>query len=143
MRSRQRGAVAFVVIVAIIAAVAYWQRNRIAALFSRVSSLGAPPAAALEVSGVDCTIYESRGEAVMSGMVKNISGEPLSLAMTAVWTIERFKPMYHYAPVVPASLPAGGSTKFEIRGVLPPGAKGTCKMQAFTDRNSGKPVGFR
>ena len=137
MRRRQHGSVAFFVIVAIIAAVAWWQRGKIASFFSRA---GAPPAVVAEVSGVSCTIL-ALGDAVMSGTVKNVSGEAQSLELTARWDIEDLKPMYFYSPLNP--LQAGASTQFEVRGVLPQGAKGTCRVQAFTDRKTAKPVGFR
>jgi hypothetical protein len=139
---QQRGSVGFIVIVAIIAAVAWWQRDRIKSIFSGASSAGAPAAVVAEVSGVSCVI-QGLGDAVMSGTVKNVSGETQSLEMTARWDIEDLKPMYFYSPLTPASLPAGASTQFEVRGVLPQGAKGTCRVQAFTDRKTARPVGFR
>jgi hypothetical protein len=108
VRASQRGSVGFVVVVAIVVLLGYWQRERIKKLFS---GLGAPP--------------------------------PVALDVAAVSNFEDFKPMYHYGAVAPQPLPAGRAGRFELRIAVPPDWKGSCKVTAFTDRASGKPVGFR
>ena len=127
----------------IVALLAYWQRGRLATAFSRISAIGAPAVVAIEVSDLRCEIVETFGQATMTGTVRNISSEPLSLDMTAVWAMDDLKPMYHYGAVTPQPLLAQRSGRFEIKGTLPPPAKGICKVQSFTDKISGKPVGFR
>lgn len=142
MRGQQRGSVAFIVIVAIIAAVAYWQRGNIASLFSRVSEVGAPPAVALEVSDLRC-VSATPGQGTISAMVRNVSGAPLSLDVAAVSNFEDEKQKYHYGTVAPSPLPAGQTGRFELQVAVLPDWKGTCRVRAFTDKVTGKAVGFR
>jgi hypothetical protein len=139
VRASQRGSVGFVVVVAIVVLLGYWQRERIKKLFS---GLGAPPPVALEVDDLRC-VLTATGDATISATVKNISGDPLALDVAAVSNFEDFKPMYHYGAVAPQPLPAGRAGRFELRIAVPPDWKGSCKVTAFTDRASGKPVGFR
>jgi hypothetical protein len=128
-----------VIVVAILVLLVYWQRDRIEAL---LSSVGAPPAAALEVADLRCVRGET-GDAMIEATVRNISGEPLSLDGAAVTEVEGFKPLYHFGPVTPQPLPAGRTGRLELRVAVPPTWTGACRVSGFTNRISGKPVGFR
>lgn len=139
MRFRQDGSVGTVVVVAILALLAYWQRDRIEML---VSGIGAPPEAAVEVTDLRC-VRADTGDSTISATVRNISTEPLSLEVAAVTDIEDFKPLYHFGAVTPQPLPAGRAGRFDLRISVPPTWKGACKVSGFKNRTTGKPVGFR
>ncbi len=127
------------IVIAILVLLAYWQRDRIETL---LSGIGAPPEAELEVSDLRCVRGET-GDGRISATVRNISGEPLSLDVAAVTDVEGFKPLYHFGPVTPRPLPAGRTGGFELRIAVPPTWNGACKVSGFTNRTTGKPVGFR
>lgn len=128
-----------VIVVAILVLLVYWQRDRIEAL---LSSVGAPPEAVLEIADLRCLRGET-GDGRASATVRNMSGEPLSLDVAVVTDVEGFKPLYHFGPVTPQPLPAGRTGSFDLKIAVPPTWNGACKVSGFTNRTTGKPVGFR
>ena len=126
----------------VVAALCYWQWDRIAGMFSTFPGTGSKDSIRLEVTDFRCERIGGLGDAMMSGNVKNLSGEPLTLAIMVTWRFEGLKPIFHPGYVQPQPVPLGGTGRFELKGPLPP-QKGECKIQSFTDAPRNKPVGFR
>ena len=112
----------------------------------------------LEVSDFKC-VSTSAG-ILVSGSLKNVSDEPLSLSANAVLTNNPDAPLdlksdYIKGAVTPEPLPPAESGRFEIRARRPanwppalarldkPLPVGWCKLKAFTDNGSGEGVNYR
>ena len=128
---RQRGSVLTIIVIAILIATGYWQRERIARM---VPSMGAQNAApVLEVTSFDCT--PPGPSAGASGAVRNNSPEPLRLKAIVLWKISGMNAMWNYPQVSPATLAPGASGRFELQVVLPPG-DGECRLGGFLDADN-------
>lgn len=124
---RQRGSVLTVVVIAILIALGYWQRERLARWLPGMGAKNAAPA--LEVTEFDCTPPGMFSSA--RGTVRNSAAEPVALRAIVVWKISGMKPSMNYAQVSPATLAPGASGRFEVQRALPPGGGGECRLGGF------------
>ena len=123
---RQRGSVLAFVVIAILIAIAYSQRERLARWAPGLGAKNAAPM--LEVTEFDCTAPGPAASA--RGTVRNTSPEPLSLKAIVTWKISGLRPMLNYPQVSPATLGPGASGRFDFQGELPPGS-GECLLGGF------------
>ena len=142
-RLQRGGSLIGTVILIVLAALAYWQRDRILGMFSGLGGIGKEAPIALQISDMRCELSGSMGSAIQSAAVKNLSQEALTLSVEVVWHFEDLKPARLYGPVTPAPLPAGRSGSFTISRSATFGKQGTCKIQTFTNESTGKPVRFQ
>lgn len=113
---------------------------------------GAPE---LEVTDFSCA-RTTMSDIVLTGTVKNISKDPLSLTAKAalIFVVDR-RPRRAEGPVTPEPLPPGDSGRFEIRTQLPAGvppsgklddgrstAAADCRLEAFTDKSTGNALSY-
>jgi hypothetical protein len=123
---RQRGSALTVIVIAILIAIGYWQRERIARLAPGMGAKNATPV--LEVTSFECTPPGPASEA--RGAVRNNSLGPLSLRAIVLWKISGLKAIWNYPQVAPAMLAPGASGSFELQVALPPGG-GECRLGGF------------
>ena len=128
---RQRGSVLTFIVVAILVALAFWQRERLARWVPGMGAKNTAPV--LEVTEFDCT--PPGPSTTVRGTVRNNSPEPLALKAIVVWKISGLKPMPNYPQVSPATLAPGASGRFEFQGPLPPGG-GECRLGGFLNADN-------
>ena len=125
---RQHGSVVAYIVIAILIAIAFWQRERITRWVPGMGAKNAAPV--LEVTGFDCT--PPGPGASVQGTVRNKGTEPLALKAIVTWKISGQRPMLNYPQVSPATLAPGASGRFSVQLTLPPGG-GECLLGGFLD----------
>ena len=132
MTIAQRGSANILAILVVLAALAWWQWDRIA------SVLGSGGAVA-QVIDYRCE-RQGAGGVSIDGTVRNASDAPIALrAITAIYDSSGKRSDYVEAPVRPMPVAAGQDGTFRASGPpLPDG--GYCKLDSIVEADSRRPV---
>ena len=133
-KSSQEGSAGFVVFLAVVIGMVWWQWDWISGLFGGGSTVA-------EVTNFRCV--SETGRSVFDGTVRNLSKEPIEVRVggavndTSGRILEAVE-----AGVRPTPLPPQQSGSFRGDGpVIPDG--GSCKLTGVIDASSGRPVSWR
>ena len=136
----QRGSARSIVVLAIVAAVVWWQWDAISDFLGSMLSMGDSQVA--EVLDYRCE-RQADGRAGIDGRIRNASNAPIAFrVVTAVYDSSGKKSEYSEADVRPSPLQPGQDGLFQTTGpALPDG--GYCKLDKVLDANTGRPVKVR
>lgn len=131
----QTGSAGPVIVLLVLAALIWWQWDRISSFLGSAFSMGG--GTSVEVLDYQCG---SGGRAAFDGHVRNTSDSALELkAVTAILDSSRQKLDFREATVRPAPLPPGEVGNFSGDGPpLPDG--GSCKLDGIVDAATGRTV---
>ena len=140
MKRAQAGSAGPVIVLAIVAAVVWWQWPRISGLIGSRQSAGGP--AVVEVLDYRCDRHTD-GTVQVKGSLRNVSNTAVGL-----WAVNQIgfegsgmKAQVTQAPVKPKSVAPGATGSFEAEGPPLPEA-GFCKLHQFLDAADSKALGF-